>query len=164
MTHLPEAPAITANTASTQVVEVLLPLAIPHPYSYRVASGLKVSAGDYVRVPLGPRQAIGVVWNEAAAPPRGRTLRDVIERFDLPPMSDLHRKFVDWLAAYYMAAPGSVLRMCLRAPGAFAPAREQIAWRATGEVPERLTPQRRRVLEFAGEGPARRIGGGGAPL
>ena len=158
MTHLPEAPTITADAGSTQVVEVLLPLALEHPYSYRVAHGLEVSAGDYVRVPLGPRQAIGVVWNEAAAPPRGRALREVIERFDLPPMSELHRRFVDWLAAYYMAAPGSVLRMCLRAPGAFAPAREQIAWRATGHEPERLTPQRRRVLESAGVGPALRVG------
>ena len=139
-----------------RVVEVLLPLALDQPYSYAVPHGLEVAAGDYVRAPLGPRQAIGVVWSVAAAPPPGRPLREVIERFDLPPMTELHRQFIDWLSAYYMAARGSVLRMCLRAPGAFAPAREQIAWRATGQVPERFTPQRRRVLEFAGNGPAMR--------
>jgi primosomal protein N' (replication factor Y) len=139
-----------------RVVEVLLPLALDQPYSYAVPHGLELAEGDYVRVPLGPRQAIGVVWSVAAAPPPGRPLREVVERFDLPPMSELHRRFLDWLSAYYMAARGSVLRMCLRAPGAFAPAREQIAWRATGQVPERFTPQRRRVLEFAGNGPAMR--------
>jgi primosomal protein N' (replication factor Y) (superfamily II helicase) len=153
-----DAPAIAVDAGASQVVEVLLPLALDHPYSYRVADGLQLAAGDYVRVPLGPRQAIGVVWNAAASPLRERRLREVIERFDLPPMSDLHRRFIDWLSAYYLAPPGSVLRMCLRAPGAFTPAREQIAWRATGQVPERITPQRRRVLEFAGEGPARRTG------
>ena len=127
-----ETPVIAADAGASQVVEVLLPLALDHPYSYRVADGTKLAAGDYVRVPLGPRQAIGVVWNAAASPLRERRLREVIERFDLPPMSDLHRRFIDWLSAYYLAPPGSVLRMCLRAPGAFTPAREQIAWRATG--------------------------------
>jgi primosomal protein N' (replication factor Y) len=144
MTRHPDASAVAVKVGSSQVVEVLLPLALDHPYSYRVAHGIEVSAGDYVRVPLGPRQAIGVVWNEAVSPPEGHALRD------------LHRRFVDWLAAYYLAPPGLVLRMCLRTPGAFAPAREQIAWRATGQMPERLTPQRRRVLEFAGNGPALR--------
>jgi primosomal protein N' (replication factor Y) len=157
MTRHPDASAVAVKVGSSQVVEVLLPLALDHPYSYRVAHGIEVSAGDYVRVPLGPRQAIGVVWNEAVSPPEGHALRDVIERFELPAMSNLHRRFVDWLAAYYLAPPGLVLRMSLRAPGAFAPAREQIAWRATGQMPERLTPQRRRVLEFAGGGPALRV-------
>ena len=141
----------------SQVVDVLLPLALDHPYSYRVAHGLKAQSGDYVRVPLGPRQPVGVVWQAAASPPQERSLRNVIERFDLPPMSELHRRFVDWLAAYYMVPAGSVLRMCLRAPAAFEPPREQIAWRATGQAPERLTPQRRRVLEFASDGFALRL-------
>src|SRR5687767_6163886 len=153
MTHLPEASAIASVAGPPRVIEVLLPLALDRPYSYRVAHGLDVSVGDYVLVPLGPRLAIGVVWNDAVSPPQGRPLREVIERFDLPPMSELHRRFVDWLSAYYLAPLGSVLRMCLRAPGAFAPERERIAWRATGKVPERLTPQRRRVLEFASDGP-----------
>jgi primosomal protein N' (replication factor Y) (superfamily II helicase) len=157
MTDRPDLPGMTAKPRIPQVVEVLLPLALHHPYSYRVTHGLEVHAGDYVRVPLGPRQAIGVVWNEAATPPQGRKLRDVAERFELAPMSALHRRFVDWLAAYYLAPAGLVLRMCLRAPGAFAGPREQIAWRVTGQEPERLTPQRRRVLEIAGVGLALRM-------
>jgi primosomal protein N' (replication factor Y) (superfamily II helicase) len=157
MTDRPDLPSIMASADHSQVVDVLLPLALDHPYSYRSAPGLEVSAGDYVRVPLGPRQAVGVVWHVAAVPPQERALRNVIERVDLPPMSELHRRFVNWLAAYYMVPTGSVLRMCLRAPGAFAPPREHIAWRATGQAPERLTPQRRRVLEFAGDGFALRL-------
>jgi primosomal protein N' (replication factor Y) (superfamily II helicase) len=72
-------------------------------------------------------------------------------------MSDLHRRFVDWLSAYYLAPPGSVLRMCLRAPGAFRAGARADRLARHGPVPERLTPQRRRVLEFAGEGPALRM-------
>ncbi len=105
-----EAPAIAADAGASQVVEVLLPLALDHPYSYRVVDGVRLAAGDYVRVPLGPRQAIGVVWNAAASPVRERRLREVIECYDLPPMSELHRRFVDWLSAYYLAPQGSVLK------------------------------------------------------
>jgi primosomal protein N' (replication factor Y) (superfamily II helicase) len=69
-----DTPTIVADPSSTQVVEVLLPLALDHPYSYRVGPGLEIAAGDYVLVPLGPRQAIGVVWNAAAVAPRGRRI------------------------------------------------------------------------------------------
>ena len=41
------------------VVEVLLPYALTGPYSYKVPDGMALAAGDYVRVPLGPRQVIG---------------------------------------------------------------------------------------------------------
>jgi primosomal protein N' (replication factor Y) (superfamily II helicase) len=63
-------PSHGSDAGASQVVEVLLPLALDHPYSYRVAEGVKLAAGDYVRVPLGPRQAVGVVWNAAASPRR----------------------------------------------------------------------------------------------
>ena len=48
------------------IAEVLLPLALDGPYSYRVPDGLSLAAGDYVAVPLGPRQMIGVVWRLTA--------------------------------------------------------------------------------------------------
>ena len=42
-------------TADSAIAEVLLPLALDGPYSYRVPDGLALAAGDYVVVPLGPR-------------------------------------------------------------------------------------------------------------
>jgi len=44
------------------IAEVLLPLALNGPYSYRVPGGMALQPGSYVVVPLGPRQVIGVVW------------------------------------------------------------------------------------------------------
>jgi primosomal protein N' (replication factor Y) (superfamily II helicase) len=131
------------------IAEVLLPLALDGPYSYRVPDGLSLAAGDYVAVPLGPRQMIGVVWRLTSEAGTDKKLRDVIERFDMPPMPETHRRFVDWLASYYLEPAGNVLRMVLRAPGAFAGPREQIAYRATDSAPKRMTPQRARVLEVA---------------
>ena len=145
-------------TADSAIVDVLLPLALEGPYSYRVPRGLEVGAGDYVAVPLGPRQMIGVVWDVKAEAATDKKLRDVIGRFDMPPMTATHRKFVDWLAAYYLEPAGNVLRMVLRSPGAFEGSREQIAYRATDAQPKRMTPQRARVLETAREGFAMRAG------
>ena len=79
--------------------EVLLPLALEGPYSYRVPDTLSLSAGDYVAVPLGPRQMIGVVWRLTSEAGTAKKLRDVLERFDMPPMPETHRRFVDWLAS-----------------------------------------------------------------
>ncbi|MBT4749450.1 MAG: hypothetical protein HOO19_08975, partial [Rhodospirillaceae bacterium] len=48
-------------TAGTQV-SILLPLPLGSAYDYRVPNGMRLAVGDFVRVPLGPRTASGVVW------------------------------------------------------------------------------------------------------
>jgi primosomal protein N' (replication factor Y) (superfamily II helicase) len=141
---------------STTIADVLLPLALEGPYSYRIPEGLEVGLGDYVNVPLGPRTLIGVVWALKSKAPEGTKLRDLILRYDMPAMSDTHRKFVDWLAEYYVEPKGNVLRMVLRCPGAFEEAKGQIAYRASGQVAKRMTAQRQRVLDVAAEGFAMR--------
>ena len=92
---------------------------------------MALEPGSYVMVPLGPRQMIGVVWALKDKAETDKTLRDVAAVFDMPPLPETHRRFVDWLAAYYLEPAGNVLRMVLRAPGAFEGPREQIAYRAT---------------------------------
>ena len=67
-------------------------------------------------------------------------------------MGALHRQFMDWVAAYYLEPKGAVLRLALRAPGAFDPAPERAAYRLAGPVPEKLTPQRARVIAALADG------------
>ena len=134
------------------LVDVLLPLAIPTPYSYRVPEGMSLAEGDYVAVPLGPRTYTGVVWERRDSFGTNLKLRDVTSRFDMTPMSDTHRKFIEWLSAYYLEPMGAVLRMVLRVPQAFEPERQRMAYRASENIPAKLTPQRARVLEIAREG------------
>ncbi len=62
-----------------RVVDVLVPVALDQAYSYRVPEGLDLKPGDVVAVPLGPREALGVVWADnpnpksaAAQPAEGR--------------------------------------------------------------------------------------------
>lgn len=140
------------SETSIPLADVLLPLAIDGPYSYRVPDGMVLAAGDYVQVPLGPRHYIGVVWERRDTFGTNLKLRDVVQKFDMTPMTALHRKFIQWLSAYYLERMGAVLRMVLRVPSAFEPERQRMAY-VLGDVElKKLTSQRARVLEVAREG------------
>jgi primosomal protein N' (replication factor Y) (superfamily II helicase) len=141
--------------APIPLADVLLPLAVEGPYSYRCPEGLALHPGDYVEVPLGPRSYIGVVWETRHTHGTNLKLRDVTQRFDIEPMPALHRKFIAWLAAYYVEPMGNVLRMVLRVPTVFAPERQRMAYRVGPRPPDKLTPQRKRILAAARDGFAR---------
>ena len=139
-------------TTDSTIADVLLPLALNQAYSYRVPEGMSLAVGDYVEVPLAARSVIGVVWEIRPWVATNMKLRDVTKRFDMPPMAETHRKFVGWLAAYYLEPPGNVLRMALRVPSAFEEAKRNVAFRAASIMPPKLTAQRKRVLEIASQG------------
>ena len=135
--------------------KVLLPMPAGSGYDYRIPADMAVSPGDFVRVPLGPRQMTGVVWGEAEGAVPDDRLKAMIARHDAPPLSGAHRRFVDWIAAYAVAAPGSVLRMSMPVPEAFDPPAPETGYRLAAPISPgvRITPQRRRVQEMlAGAG------------
>ncbi|TGS49569.1 primosomal protein N', partial [bacterium M00.F.Ca.ET.179.01.1.1] len=84
------------------------------PYTYAVPAGMRVVPGSIVRVPLGPRQVAGIVWDGAVETVDARKLRPIEEVFDCPPIDRAMRRFVDWIAQYTLGAPGMVARMLLR--------------------------------------------------
>src|SRR3954452_7211410 len=100
----------TSQASSTRVVDVLVPVALNQAYSYRVPRGMELKPGDVVCVPLGPREAIAVVWAEHNAPdPRlHHRFKDVGEKLDVPPLKDEWRTLVDWVARYALSARGMV--------------------------------------------------------
>ena len=55
-------PHAISRTAKDRRVAVLLPLPLAGAYDYRVPEGLDLAPGDFVSVPLGARERIGVVW------------------------------------------------------------------------------------------------------
>lgn len=138
-----------------EIVAVLLPLALPGPYDYKVPSGLVVESGSFVVVPLGPRQLVGVVWGGGSGEVGHNRLRAIEEVLPVPPLRDVSRRFVDWVAAYTLNAPGTVLRLVMRAPGALEPQRTRTLLRIAHGEPARMTPARTRVLAIAADGFAR---------
>ncbi|MFB2551247.1 primosomal protein N' [Ensifer soli] len=144
--------AEAAARAASAVVPVLVPLPVAGPYSYVVPEGMHVEPGSVVQVPVGPRQVIGVVWDqdgESAVDPK--KLRPVTLAFDCPPLTAEMRRFVDWVASYTLSPPGLVARMAVRAPAALDPEPMVEALRFLGGAPARMTPARARVLDLAGE-------------
>src|SRR4051794_38770478 len=147
MDHAPAAG--TSSASSTRMVDVLVPVALDQTYSYRVPRGMELKAGDVVAVPLGPREVVAVVWADNSNPdPRlHNRLKEVGEKFDVPPLKPELRSLVDWVANYTLSPRGMVLRMCLRMGEKLGPERVRLGVRLTGEAPKRLTPARRRLIE-----------------
>jgi len=81
-------------------VDVLVPVALDHTYSYRVPGELELEPGDIVAVPLGAREVIGVVWADDVTIRPGLHIRmkDVELKLDYQPVKPELRKFVDWVS------------------------------------------------------------------
>lgn len=136
-------------------VPVLLPLPFDAPLSYAPPDDPAVGAGageglvpgSYVRVPLGPRQTIGVVWDAPAPGPVPARLRPVEAVFPTPPMPAALRRLLDWTADYTLCDRGSALRLVLRDARALVPPPPRRGVRLAGPPPERMTPARRAVID-----------------
>ena len=124
------------------------------PLDYRVPHGMAVEPGSIVLAPLGPRQMTGVVWEEErleAESVGDNRLRPLLQAYALPPLKAPLRRLIEWTSDYYLAPIASVLRMALASASALDGSRTVTEYRATGLVPERLTPQREQALERIGE-------------
>ncbi|CAA7619361.1 primosomal protein N' [Magnetospirillum sp. SS-4] len=130
-------------------VAVLLPLPLAGAYDYRVGDEA-LGPGDIVMVPLGRREAIGVVWGRGGGDVAESRLRPVIRKLEAPPLPAASRALVDWVAGYTLAPAGAVLKMCVSVPSALEPARGQaMLRRCAAPPPFKETAARRRVLETA---------------
>ena len=134
---------------------VLLLNAAIGPLDYRVDREHAVEPGSIVLAPLGPRQIAGVVWEPERMPSDAEVgdnrLRPLAGVYDIPPIAAPLRRLIEWTADYYLAPPAAVLRMALASASALEERRSVIEYRATGVVPERLTPQRAQALDRIGE-------------
>ena len=124
------------------------------PLDYRVPRGMSVEPGSVVIAPLGPRQLLGVVWEPEAMPSDAEVgdnrLRNLVGVLPVAPLAAPLRRLIEWTADYYLASPAAVARMALASTSALEGARTVVEYRATGEIPARLTPQREQALERIG--------------
>jgi primosomal protein N' (replication factor Y) (superfamily II helicase) len=119
------------------------------PLDYRVPDGMAVEPGSVVVAPLGPRQLLGVVWEPERLKSEevgDNRLRPLAGLADVPPIAAPLRRLAEWVADYYLSPLASVLRMIMPSSSALQGSRTMIEYRATGLVPERMTPQRLKAL------------------
>ena len=157
---MPERHASSAESTERRV-SVLLPLPLAGAYDYSVPHELNVAPGDFVAVPLGRRQLVGVVWGTGSGDVADAKLKAIEEILPTPPLPEELRRFVDWTANYTLSAPGAVLRMAMSVPDALVPMRALSGYTLTEEgraalsdSNSALTRPRRRVLEAASDGAA----------
>ena len=155
---MPESPAKYSHLPGERV-SVLLALPLPTAYEYRVGEGMALHEGDFVRAPLGRREVNGVVWGAGADDVDESRIRDVAQRLKNPPMGDVSRQFVDWVAAYTVSPPGAVLKMAMSVPAALEEPKPKIAYGLNPTPPEiKMTKARQRVIDVLADGQPPRPG------
>ncbi len=154
-TEVSNSPEITASAGSRRVA-VLLPLPLAGAYDYAVPAGLEVDDGDFVQVPLGSRDLVGVVWGPGDGDVAEAKLRPIAGRLNAASLPEISRRFVDWVAAYTMAPRGAVLRMAISTSAIQETPRPTIVYCLPEDRvdPPRLSAARRRVLAVLADGPS----------
>ncbi|MCA1263194.1 primosomal protein N', partial [Nitratireductor aquimarinus] len=99
---------MTKDSPMSTVVPVMVPMPAERPYSYAVPEDMRVEPGSIVRVPLGPREVAGIVWDGPGEAVAAKRLRAISAVFDCPPIPEEMRRFVDWVASYTLSPPGMV--------------------------------------------------------
>ncbi|MFP6711986.1 MAG: primosomal protein N' [Rhodospirillales bacterium] len=131
-----------------ECVSVLLPLPLGRAYTYAVPATLNVDIGDFVSVPLGVREVIGVVWDGETDDVPPEKLKSIFGKLEAPPMPEKARRFAEWVANYNMASLGAVLKMLMSVPDALKPPKPVTAYALPAELPEiKMTKARERVIE-----------------
>lgn len=103
-------------TAAAAFAEIAVPLPLPRPLVYSVPEPLSahLRPGLRVRVPVGRRQVVGVVWALAAQVPAGVEPRSIGALLDFePPLTEDLLELARFTADYYLAPVGEVLAAML---------------------------------------------------
>src|ERR1051325_2944254 len=113
-------------SASGRRLRLMLPVPLPEALDYLALAGAPPpEPGAFVRVSLGSRRLIGVVWEGAAESASEAVAKDrlkpIIEVLPTPLLRPELRRFVDRVAAYTLAPPGLVLKMAISVEEALLP-------------------------------------------
>lgn len=119
------------------------------PLDYRVPDSMVVEPGSVVIAPLGPRQIVGIVWEEDRLPAQSvpdAKLRPLLGVLPVPPLRAQLRRLIEWTAEYYCAPMAAVARMVLSSGGALKGPSTVTEYRLSGGLPERMTPRREQAI------------------
>src|SRR5258708_2501302 len=129
--------AADATMSVEERVGVLLPLPLAGPYDYRI--GAPHERGTMVIAPLGPREALGVVWSDGEGKIDTHRLREAVPFAGAQPFPRTLCDFIDWVARYTLSPQGAVLALALRARQAFEDEVPRVAYVRGSATPARMT-------------------------
>ena len=93
-------------------IPILLPNIFNHPFTYK--TNLKLKIGDFVEVPFGKKNIIGVVWDEFEKKSQKTfKIKSVIRKVNIPSLKIETIKFLDWFSQYNLIPKGMALKLVL---------------------------------------------------
>ena len=129
---------------------VCLAALVPKLFHYAVPQGAALAPGQFCVGSIWQKKLPGVIWEgprpwQENDPPKDK-LKFIEQIYDLPPLSEENRQFVDWVSSYVMSPQGAVLKLLLSVPDALSPEKPVMGWQVSDKRPPRLTEARRRVF------------------
>ncbi|MBP3942265.1 primosomal protein N' [Sphingobacteriaceae bacterium WQ 2009] len=155
---MPEQSQLFSSAHSSKFVEVILPLALPKCYTYRVPAEWSdlIEVGMRVMVQFGKNKLYAaIIRSIATSPPSSYEAKYIMDIIDAKPIVGPDQlQLWDWIASYYMCSLGDVMQAAL--PAALKLASEtKITLNAAAEtVKEALSEKEYLIieaLEVAGE-------------
>ena len=138
------------------IAKVLVSQPIDKNYDYLIPEDMDIEKGDYVLVPLGPREVVGVVWDLGEIEAPSKKLKSILKKYDLPPMTQLTREFIDWVAKYNMIERGHVLKMAVPIADALEAAKPITAYALV--MPDyKGNEKQKRVVDLLSDGKLRKL-------
>lgn len=140
--------------AMTKLVQVRLLTAVPKPLTYRVPEEMEVVIGDVVQASVGRRAEIGVIWQEVDPAHLDISIdkiKPLLAHYPVPPLTQIMRQLVEWVADYSCSDVGSVLKMVYSLPKALEEKKTSlIKTYQLGEIKPGvvLTPKRQKLVDL----------------
>ena len=94
-------------------IPVLLPNIFDHPFTYE--SHKKVKVGEYVLVPFGKKDAVGVVWDQFEKEKNNKKfkIKKIKKTFNINQLNENSIKFLNWFSEYNIVPKGMALKLHL---------------------------------------------------
>jgi len=100
-------------TNSPPPVRIMVPLPVAEGFDYAFSDIEAPVEGAFVQVPVGSKKMTGVVWSKGKNELDIKKLKNIESVLSLPPLDEVTRKFIDWVAQYTVSPPGAILKMVL---------------------------------------------------
>lgn len=141
-----KAAKIAERQAAAPAAAVSVAVPVPQAALYSYAAPRPLPEGAAVQAPLGGRSVAGLVFADKTVLDSGRKLKSVDKIFDCPVLPAELMRFLRFFAAYTMTPLGMAARLALAVPAALEPLPGQPALRWTGQMPQKPSKARARVL------------------
>ena len=91
---------------------ILIPNIFNYPFTYD--SDIKLKVGDFVEVPFGKSNSIGVVWNVFEKETNKKfKIKKINKRLDVPSLKEETLDFLNWFSEYNIVPRGMALKLVL---------------------------------------------------